>query len=103
MLTLEEQLGQILIVGIDGGGRNQKLEDFLREIRPGGVIFFQRNIKTAPEFRRLVERIRELLETPPFLSLDLEGGLVDRLRDVLAPLPAARDVARAGLGEEMGR
>jgi beta-N-acetylhexosaminidase len=103
MLTLREKLGQLLIVGIDSDGWEQEIEDFLREIQPGGVIFFQRNIKAASEFRRLAQRIREFLKTPPFLALDQEGGLVDRLRDVLAPLPAARDVARAGLGEEMGR
>jgi len=102
MLTLPEQVGQLLIVGLDGSGWDRELETFLRGIRPGGVIFFQRNIQSAPDFRRLVESVRQTLESP-LLALDLEGGLVDRLRDVLAPLPAVRDVARAGLGKTMGR
>ena len=107
MMTLPEQLGQILIVGIDGGpggnGWNREIENFLGTVRPGGVIFFQRNIKTAPEFRQLVESVRDFLETPPFLALDLEGGQVDRLRDVLAPLPSVRDVAKARMGKALGR
>src|SRR5689334_2448773 len=96
MLTFPEKLGQILIVGIDGSEWNQELGEFLKSIRPGGVIFFQRNLQSPSQFRGLVDRINEFVDTPPFLALDLEGGAVDRLRDILAPLPAARDVARAG-------
>jgi len=103
MLTLPEQLGQILIVGINGGVWDKPTEEFLGRIRPGGVIFFQRNIATAPQFRQLVERVRGFLSPPPFLALDLEGGLVDRLRDVLAPLPSVSDAARAEMGQDLGR
>ena len=90
-------------MGIDESAWNQELEEFLRRIRPGGVIFFHHNIQTAQQFRELVNKVREAMEITPFLALDLEGGRVDRLRDVLASLPAARDVAKAGFGEAMGR
>jgi beta-N-acetylhexosaminidase len=102
-MTLPEQLGQLLIVGIDRDRWGPATADFLRSTRPGGVIFFQRNITTAPQFRELVEGAQSFLDTPPFLALDLEGGLVDRLREVLAPLPAVRDVAVVAMGETLGR
>lgn len=98
-----EQLGQLTIVGLDEDRLGAESEQFVGRVRPGGIIFFQRNIKTAPKFRRLVEQVRACCETPPFLALDLEGGSVDRLRDVLAPLPAVRDVAQTGMGEMLGR
>ena len=103
MKTLSEQLGQLLIVGVDGNRLDAETEQFLREIHPGGVIFFQRNIGTAAEFRGLVEQVGRVGTITPFLALDLEGGKVDRLREAIAPLPAVRDVARAGLGELMGK
>jgi len=107
MATLEQQIGQLLIVGIDGSVFDSQTEDFLREVKPGGVIFFQRNILSASGFFYLVRQVREFLQSlapaPPFLALDLEGGSVDRLRDVLAPLPAVRDVAAAGMGRKLGR
>ncbi|MBI2818095.1 MAG: glycoside hydrolase family 3 protein [Acidobacteria bacterium] len=102
-MNLAQQLGQVLIVGMNDATWSDSAERFLRHVRPGGVIFFQRNITGAPEFRELVLRVRERLDANPILALDLEGGSVDRLRQVLAPLPAVNDVARAGLGEELGR
>jgi len=107
MFNLSVQVGQLFLIGFEGSVYDRLLEDLLREVRPGGVIFFQRNITGATEFAELVRRTAAFLSTPsatpPFLAIDLEGGKVDRLRDVLAPLPSARDAARAGLAQELGR
>ena len=103
MLTLRQQLGQLLIIGFEGNCWNRDLEDLLLRVKPGGVIFFSRNIKTAPEFHGLARQVREHIQTPPFLAIDAEGGQVDRLRAALAPLPAVRDVARAGLATGLGK
>jgi len=107
MPTLSEQLGQVLLIGFEGGGWSRELDELLREVQPAGVIFFERNIADAEPFQQLVAEIRSVLETPeagpPLLSIDQEGGLVDRLRKVLAPLPSARDAARAGLAFELGQ
>ena len=96
-----------MIVGVDGGSFDRDTENFLANVRPGGVIFFQRNIAGAPQFFGLVRDIRDwfrkTLDNPPFLAIDLEGGTVDRLRGVLAPLPAAREAAQAGMGQALGR
>src|SRR5262249_11796067 len=94
---------QLLIVGLDDDAWNRQTEEFLSEVQPGGVILFQRNIPSAEGLWKLIEHTARFLKTPPFLALDLEGGSVDRLRDVLAPLPAARDVAAADQGRELGR
>jgi beta-N-acetylhexosaminidase len=107
MNTLREHAGQVLGIGFETDEWNGQLEDLLRAVQPGGVIFFQRNIRTAGQFWNLVERIgRFMLECsalPPFLAVDLEGGLVDRFRDLLAPLPSVREAARAGMARELGR
>ena len=103
MLTLSEHVGQLLTIGFEGDCWNRSLEALLRRISPGGVIFFSRNIKAAPDFHDLTGQIRQRLKTPPFLAIDMEGGQVDRLRDALAPLPAVRDVARAGMAAELGK
>jgi beta-N-acetylhexosaminidase len=103
MQSLAEQIGQLLIVGVDSPTVDADTAAFLRDIQPGGFIFFQRNIVEAESFRDLVANSSKILRTAPFLSIDLEGGLVDRFRNVLAPLPAVRDVASAGMGRELGR
>jgi len=107
MNTLRESAGQVLWIGFETDAWNWQLESLLREVRPGGVIFFQRNIATAEQFQNLVRQIAGfLLESsalPPLLAVDLEGGLVDRFRELLAPLPSVRQAVRAGMARELGR
>ena len=100
---LGRRAGQVLIIGFEGCQCDAALSQLFRDIRPGGVIFFQRNIAEAEQFRELVADIRKALSSPsPFLAMDLEGGLVDRFRELLAPLPSARDAAQAGMARELG-
>jgi beta-N-acetylhexosaminidase len=101
MSNLPELAGQLLIVGFEGEERGPDLSRLLRGVRPGGVIFFQRNIASAEQFHAVVSQVREVVPQP-FLAMDLEGGTVDRFRDLLAPLPSAQDAARTGLARELG-
>lgn len=107
MNTLRESAGQVLWIGFEADAWNEHLQSLLRAVRPGGAIFFQRNIRTTEQFQNLVRRIAGfLLESSalhPFLAVDLEGGLVDRFRELLAPLPAVRHAVRAGVARELGR
>ena len=103
MESLAGLAGQLLTIGFEGQECGPELRELLRATRPGGLIFFQRNIATAEQFRTLVSQIRESLgDSHPFLAIDQEGGEVDRFRELIAPLPSARDVARAGLARELG-
>ena len=106
MHTLAQVVGQLFLIGFEGNCWAPELEKLLREVQPGGVMFFQRNIQNPAAFQALVARIRAFLETEaettPFLAIDQEGGLVDRLRDALEALPAARDAASVGMAHELG-
>jgi len=96
-----------LVVGLEG----LELTDSEREIieigRPAGVILFARNAESAEQVRQLVEQIHEL-ETPPFVCVDLEGGMVNRFAALWGPLPSPARSAALGrramraLGEAAG-
>ncbi len=88
-LTTEQKIGQLFFIGIPGQEIDDATAKLLRDINPGGVCLFARNIKERRRTRELLDGIREALPVEPFLSLDQEGGLVDRLRRVLTPMPAA--------------
>ena len=103
MKELIQQVGQMLCIGFEGQECGPSLRSLLKEVRPGGVIFFQRNIATAEQFKTLVDDIREdLKDSLPFLAIDQEGGQVVRFRELLGPLPSAREAAQAGLAFELG-
>jgi beta-N-acetylhexosaminidase len=104
MDSLCEQVGELLTIGFDGQEVDRKIEGLLRRVRPGGIIFFQRNISSAGQFYALVSALREISSAGPlFLAVDLEGGAVDRFRELIAPLPPASHAARTGSGRKLGQ
>ena len=94
--TRQIQIGQLLIVGFDGTEMTPRLSSLLTRLQPAGVILFARNIKTAEQTWRLLRDCQKCVSTPLFTCVDLEGGRVDRFRDVLGPTPAAADVFATG-------
>ena len=91
-LSLPEKIGQLFFIGIPGAEFDEQTEQLLTTVKPGGVCLFARNIREAKQTRRLLDEIRVVSKVEPCLSLDQEGGLVDRLRRVLTPMPAANKI-----------
>ena len=87
-LPLEQKIGQLFFIGLSGTEADDSARELLKEISPGGVCLFSRNIRQAAQTRKLLDDVREGSTIPPFLSLDQEGGLVDRLRRITEPMPA---------------
>lgn len=85
-LPLEHKIGQLFFIGLPGVELNEEAKKLLREVPAGGVCLFTRNIREARQTRKLLDDLREFLPVEPILSLDQEGGLVDRLRRVITPL-----------------
>ena len=88
-LPLNQKIGQLFFIGISGPQVDETTSELLAEISPGGVCLFSRNIREAEQTRNLLDKIRGLVFLTPFLSVDQEGGLVDRLRRVMTPMPSA--------------
>jgi beta-N-acetylhexosaminidase len=95
-LSLEEQIGQIFFIGLPGTELDAASRELIEEIHPGGVIIFGRNVGTPEQLRKLLDDIRPLLSVEPLYGIDQEGGLVDRLRRVCTPMPAARSIRQHG-------
>lgn len=72
------------------------LASLLKRIQPGGVILFARNIVTAQQTYKLLKDCQAQVSLPLFRCVDLEGGKVDRLRNVLGPAPSAAEVFASG-------
>lgn len=90
--SLSRAPGQLMIIGFDGIEMSPRLSKLLARVQPAGVILFARNIRSADQTWRLLRDCRSCVATPLFACVDLEGGNVDRFRDVLTPAPAAADV-----------
>ena len=87
-MNLRQHVGQLIIAGVEGTELTPLERAWLKLVRPGGVILFRRNIEQAPQATALLREVTEIAGAPLFRCVDLEGGLVDRLRDLIAPMPS---------------
>ena len=95
-LPLEQQIGQFLFIGLPGTELDADTRALIQEVKPGGIIIFGRNVASPEQLRSLLDGVRELVPTPPLFGIDQEGGLVDRLRRIFTPMPAARTIRQHG-------
>ncbi|MBK9165588.1 MAG: hypothetical protein IPM21_17100 [Acidobacteria bacterium] len=63
---------------------------------------FARNIRSAEQVNELLLALRETVGSHIMLSVDQEGGTVDRLRRIIEPFPAADKIRNAEDAREHG-
>jgi len=83
-ITLEQMIGQMLIVGFRGTSPRQawpkQIRDQLARGQIGGVIFLKNNLSSARNAKALTRSFREAgAKYPPLITVDQEGGSVQRL------------------------
>ncbi len=88
-MTLEEKVGQLMMIGFGGTRVTPKVRYWLRQRHVGGVALFSRNIV---DFAQTAAFTRELQaeaasHVPVFVALDQEGGNVVRVKDGAMLLP----------------
>lgn len=77
MSELRKQLYGMFILGLEGGNCPEALKQGL-----GGVIFFTKDIQNAQQFKDLVNGLKNESLIPPFMSIDQEGGRVERTENI---------------------
>ena len=102
-LPLEKKIGQLFFIGIPGPDFDPQTQKLIKDISPGGICLFARNVRTPENVRKLLDEIRENSQTPPLLSLDQEGGLVDRLRRISTPMPSAKSLQTPEEAQQLAR
>jgi beta-N-acetylhexosaminidase len=83
-MSLEQQVGQLLIVAFPGTRAPAYVLRALRERRVAGVILFGGNVSSAASVRALTAQLRRAARAgggpPPIICLDQEGGAIRTLR-----------------------
>ena len=91
-MTIEEKVGQLIMVGFEGTQANEAIETHIRERFVGGVVLFSRNIQSPQQTAELANELQRLAEAtarqiPLFIGIDQEGGWVIRLKEGATVLP----------------
>jgi beta-N-acetylhexosaminidase len=93
--SLRRAAGSLLVVGVGDKELTAMERAWLKLVRPAGIILFKRNIVDRAQTRTLLAEATSFCTPHCGAFVDVEGGTVDRLRDVLAPIPSVQAVAQA--------
>ncbi len=95
-MTVDEKIGQMIMISTDYTSFNQNLNDQLDDIKPGGVILFSQNIKSEEQLIKFIADLQDNVTIPLFIGVDEEGGRVERFNSIaespLSQLPSMLDL-----------
>lgn len=101
-LSDEVRISQLFLVNVEGNQKYSAVEKSLSgfPLVPGGALLFSYNISTDPlQTYEYIKSIRDFyLENknlPPYIAVDQEGGVVNRLRGLTSTLWAQKKVAES--------
>ncbi len=97
--SLDIKIGQMIMVGIYGTSVNEDsaiIQDIKKGI-VGGILLYERNlnpINTATNVMKLTSDLQSASSIPLLISIDQEGGKVNRLKEKYGfkPMPSAKSV-----------
>ncbi|NQY81409.1 MAG: glycoside hydrolase family 3 protein [Candidatus Caenarcaniphilales bacterium] len=76
------KISNLFIVGFEGTILTDEISEKLLRLRPAGIILFDTNIESRPQVQKLIKDLKNLLGEKLLISVDQEGGKVERLRKV---------------------
>ena len=78
-MTLDEKIGQMMIIYYRAASMDSTLKSALETVQPGGFILFAENMSSYDGTLKLIKEIKASSKIPMFMSIDEEGGKVQRL------------------------
>lgn len=112
-MTLDEKIGQLLLIGLDGYSPSAFAKEMVQQNKVGGFILYKDNIKDVAQTVNLLNELKAANTqgaAPLWLSLDQEGGKVSRLPSEIHAFPSARELGAnddadrtAAVGQAIGQ
>src|ERR1044072_1877711 len=83
-----------LMIDVQGTSLSEEDRDLMQHPLGGARILFTRNCETVEQLERLVADIRAIRTPPLLVTVDHEGGRVQRFRKGFTVLPPMRKIGR---------
>ena len=88
-----------LMVDLEGSTISETEKKLLLQPEVGGIILFSRNFESVEQITALVDEVHRLRSPRLLISVDHEGGRVQRFHDGFSRIPAAAVYARIAKGD----
>lgn len=96
-LSLAQKVAQLVQIDIPDMRLSARTIEHFRRYEYNGVILFAKNVADRAQVVRLIEELHELCDVAPMITVDQEGGLVDRFRfPQMSCSPGAMALAATG-------
>jgi beta-N-acetylhexosaminidase len=102
-MTLDEKLGQMMLIETLYQSYSPDVDNMVRNLHAGAMIVYKQNMILdnpigPPTLRRYIDDIQAHATIPLMVTMDEEGGGVDRLGlyGFAPPLPSPQDTAKTG-------
>jgi beta-N-acetylhexosaminidase len=93
-MTLDEKLGQMMIVQFYGPDYGLEISTMISQYKVGAALIFavNNNIASKPQLKSLLHQMQVNSSIPMITAIDQEGGTVDRLLNLDGPRPSAASI-----------
>lgn len=96
-LTIDEKIGQMIMVGMDVPNVIDKIDDLILKYKVGGILLYKKNYKNYEELVELINYIKKINtanKVPLFIAIDQEGGRVNRMPNDFDNIPSPHSLAK---------
>lgn len=96
LADIEKKVAQLFVVGIPSKALNVQEQKLLERVGPGGYILFKHNLESTDQIVALNNSLLKVADQgayrslPSWISIDQEGGRVQRIREPATVWPPAK-------------
>jgi beta-N-acetylhexosaminidase len=97
-LTLEEKVGQILMVHFPGECANEEARILVEDLKVGGIIYYTwaNGLSSKKQVTELSSSLQKMATIPLLIATDQEGGRIVRLQNGFTIFPSSFELASSG-------
>jgi beta-N-acetylhexosaminidase len=97
-LTLEEKVGQILMVHFPGSEVNNEALRMVQDLHVGSIIYYKwaNELRNPAQVRALSEGLQKHAKIPLLIAIDQEGGALTPLQEGFTQFPGNKAVVACG-------
>lgn len=95
-MSVNDEIGQLFVAEFTGTDFNGENAAMIEKLHPGGIILYTFSMQEAKQTQALIHSSQVNSKIPLLVTVDEEGGCVDRLNKIYPPRPGEPEIGATG-------